>query len=64
MALHVVHEITRKEEWEHLRHLRYDGQEEFEKGRTRVDLYDEAKQTTVQVYCPNELLPDNLFWVN
>jgi hypothetical protein len=62
MALIVIHEIRHKKEWELLQLLRYDGQEKVNEHRTRVDLYDEAKQTKVMVYCLTRLVPDTSFW--
>jgi len=66
MALHKIHEVHKKENWDLLRQLnyRYVGQENIEGGMARVDRYDDAKDTQIMVYSPVNLLPDALFWTD
>lgn len=66
MALHKIHEVHKKEDWDLLRerNYRYVGQENIEAGMARVDMFDDETGTQIAVYCPVNLLPDALFWTD
>ena len=62
--LREIWEVHSSEEWDALRRLRYVGQRIIEEDKARVDLFDDARNAQVIVYCLATLLPDLDFWPN